>query len=228
MKYGIIIVLNIMLLVGVCSAGDKLDLKDEKVRLNYIVGYQVGGDLKRRGIEINREVLLKGVQDAVSANESLMTQKEMSVTLVDLQKKVTVVEKRRKQEEAEKNLAQGEAYLAENGKKFGVVTLPSGFQYKVLREGSGKTPGVKDTVTVHYRGTLIDGTEFDSSYSRKEPAVFRTDHVIEGWKKALRLMKTGSKWVVFIPPNLAYGERGAGRIGPNSTLIFDIELISTE
>jgi FKBP-type peptidyl-prolyl cis-trans isomerase FklB len=228
MKYGIIIVLDIMLFVGVCSASDKLDLKDEKVRLNYIVGYQVGGDLKRRSIEINGEKLLKGVQDAVSGNEPLMTREEMSVTLVDLQKKVTAAVKRQKQEEAEKNLVQGEAFLAENGKKFGVVTLPSGFQYMALREGSGKTPGVNDTVTVHYRGTLIDGTEFDSSYSRKEPAVFRADHVIAGWKEALQLMKTGSKWVIFIPPNLAYGEKGAGRIRPNSTLIFDIELISIE
>jgi FKBP-type peptidyl-prolyl cis-trans isomerase FklB len=228
MKYGIIIVLDIMLFVGVCSAGYILDLKDEKVRLNYIVGYQVGGDLKRRGIEINREMLLKGVQDAVSGNEFLMTREEMSVTLVELQKKVTAAEKRKKQEEAEKNLAQGETFLAENGKKVGVVTLPSGFQYKVLREGSGKKPGAKDTVTVHYRGTLIDGTEFDSSYSRKEPAVFRADHVIAGWKETLQLMKTGSKWVIFIPPNLAYGESGTGRIEPNSTLIFEIELLSIE
>jgi len=228
MKCGIIIVLDIMFFVGVCSAGDKLDLKNENVRLNYIVGYQVGGDLSHRDIEINREMLLKGVQDAVSGRESLMTREETRFTMIDLQKKVTAAEKRWRQEESERNLAQGEAFLAENGKKAGVVTLPSGLQYKVLKEGSGKKPSEKDTVTVHYRGTLLDGTEFDSSYSRKEPAVFRADHVIAGWKEALQLMKTGSKWITFIPPSLAYGEKGTGRIGPNSTLIFDIELISVE
>jgi FKBP-type peptidyl-prolyl cis-trans isomerase FklB len=125
-----------------------------------------------------------------------------------------------------KNLKEGKAFLAENGKKEGVTTLPSGLQYKVIREGTGVSPKATDNVTVHYKGTLIDGTEFDSSYKRNEPATFRTDRVIPGWTEALQLMKPGGRWQLFIPANLAYGERGAGsRIGPNSALVFEVELV---
>ena len=128
---------------------------------------------------------------------------------------------------AQDNLARGKAFLEENAKKEGVKTLPSGLQYRVIQEGSGATPGATDTVTVNYRGTLIDGTEFDSSYSRGKPATFRADRVIRGWTEALQMMKEGAKWELFIPPDLAYGERGAGgKIGPNSTLVFEVELVS--
>jgi FKBP-type peptidyl-prolyl cis-trans isomerase FklB len=126
-----------------------------------------------------------------------------------------------------KNKVEGEAFLAENGKKEGVVTLPDGLQYKILKEGDGAKPKATDTVTVHYRGTLISGTEFDSSYKRKEPVSFPVNGVIAGWTEALQLMKVGSKWQLFIPSTLAYGERGAGPdLGPNATLIFEVELIS--
>jgi FKBP-type peptidyl-prolyl cis-trans isomerase FklB len=129
----------------------------------------------------------------------------------------------------EKNKKEGEAFLAANKKKEGVITLPSGFQYKAIKEGTGKTPKATDTVTVNYRGTLIDGTEFDSSYKRGQPATFRVNGVIAGWTEALQLMKEGSKWELFIPANLAYGERGAGAaIGPNAVLIFEVELISVK
>jgi FKBP-type peptidyl-prolyl cis-trans isomerase FklB len=130
-------------------------------------------------------------------------------------------------EKAEKNLVESEKFLAENKAKEGVKTTASGLQYKVLKEGEGPSPKVGDTVTVNYRGTLIDGTQFDSSYDRGEPATFPLTGVIPGWTEALQLMKKGSKWMLYIPPNLAYGERGAGnRIPPNSTLIFEVELIS--
>jgi len=130
---------------------------------------------------------------------------------------------------SEKNKADGEKFLAENAKKAGVKVLPSGLQYKVITTGTGKSPKATDTVTTQYKGTLIDGTEFDSSYKRGEPATFPVSGVIPGWTEALQLMKEGAKWQLFLPPNLAYGERGAGRdIGPNSTLIFEVELISVK
>ena len=228
MKQMVIAVLSLALLSGICLADDNLNMKDEKVRVSYSVGYQVGGDFKRQGVDINPEVLLNGVQDALAGNDPLMPPQEMRTTLVDLQKKLAATQKQKMKAEAEKNLSEGKAFLEGNGEKEGVKTLPSGLQYKVIKEGSGRTPKADDTVTVHYRGTLIDGTEFDSSYSRGEPVTFRTDRVIVGWKEALQLMKEGAKWQLFIPPELGYGDKSAGRIEPNSTLIFDVELISVK
>lgn len=228
MKHVFIIVLSLTLFSGVCSARDDLDLEDRKVRLSYSVGYQVGGDFKRQGKDINPEVLLKGVQDARSGNKPLMTQKEMRITLINLQKAVAATQKQKMKEQAEKNLAKGMAFLGENGKKQGIKILPSGLQYKVITEGSGKTPGKTDTVMVHYRGTLIDGTEFDSSYRRNKPATFQVDRVIVGWTEALQLMKEGAEWQLFIPPELGYGNKRAGKIEPNSTLIFKVKLISVK
>jgi len=214
------------LFFGVCSAAGKLNLKDDKVRLSYSVGYQVGGDFLRQGTDINPELLLKGVDDALAGNEPLMTPEEMRTTLVDLQNKVATVKDQKGKVEAEKNLAEGKTFLAENAKKARVKTLPSGLQYKVIAEGSGRTPKAEDNVTVHYRGTLIDGTEFDSSYSRGKPATFGVGRVIAGWTEALQLMQEGAKWQLFIPPELAYGDKRTGNIEPNSTLIFEVELIS--
>lgn len=134
-----------------------------------------------------------------------------------------------RKQQAEENLSQGEAFLAENGKREGVVSLPSGLQYEVIHDGNGETPGNTDTVVTHYRGTLIDGKEFDSSHRRGEPASFPVNRVISGWTEALQLMTVGSKWKLFIPSDLAYGERGAGKvIGPNATLIFEIELLEIQ
>ena len=228
MKYLCIVVLCMALLFSVCLAGEPLDLKDDKVRVSYSVGFQVGGDFKRQGTDINPQVILKGIQDGLAGNEPLMTTEEMRTTLVELQKRVTAAQEQKMKAQAERNKAEGMAFLAENGKKKGVNTLPSGLQYKVITEGSGKKPGKTDTVTAHYRGTLINGTEFDSSYRRNKPATFRTDQVIAGWKEALQLMKEGAKWQLFIPPDLAYGNKKTGRIEPNSTLIFDVELISVQ
>jgi FKBP-type peptidyl-prolyl cis-trans isomerase FklB len=226
----LLIVPSVILLLGVCDAGEGMDRKadpaTEKVRTNYSIGYEVGGDLKRQGVEVDSGMLMKGVEDAVSGHEPLLTRQQMREILVDLQKRVVKGQEEKVKQEAARNLAEGEAFLAENGKKEGVVTLPSGLQYKVIKDGSGRRPKAEDTVAVHYRGRLIDGSEFDSSLKRGEPAVFKADHVIPGWKEALPLMKEGSKWQLFVPSALGYGQRRDGRIGPNSTLIFEVELVS--
>jgi FKBP-type peptidyl-prolyl cis-trans isomerase FklB len=229
MKQILIAILSVTLLFGICRAGDKLDMTDERVKLSYSVGYQVGGDFKRQGLDINPEMLLKGVQDSLLGKEPLMTPQEIRSTLAEVQKTVAAAQNQKNKAQVEKNLAEGRVFLAENAKKAGVKTLPSGLQYKVIKEGFGAMPIATDTVTVHYRGTLIDGTEFDSSYSRGKPATFGVGRVIAGWTEALQLMKAGARWQLFIPPDLAYGEKGAGsKIPPNSTLIFDVELISVQ
>lgn len=207
-------------------ADQRSDPATEKTRTNYSVGYQVGRDQKNQGVEIDPALLVKAVGDAFFGREPLMTRQEMRDVLVDLQKQVAKNQDEKVKQEADKNLATGEAFLAENSKREGVVTLPSGLQYKVIKEGSGRRPRSEDTVKVQYRGTLTDGTEFDNSMKRGEPAVFKADHVIPAWKEALALMKEGSKWQLFVPSSLGYGQRRNGRIGPNSVLIFEIELVS--
>ena len=227
MKHFVMVLVGTALLLSGCTADEKPQLKDENDRVNYSLGHQIGGDFKRQGVEVRSELVVKGIQDALSGAEPLMTPEEMNKTLMDLKKRIVTAQREERQQAAKDNLSKGKAFLEENAKKEGVKTLPSGLQYKVIQEGSGATPEATDTVVVHYRGTLIDGTEFDSSYSRGEPATFRADRVIRGWTEALQMMKEGDKWELFIPPELAYGERGAGaKIGPNSTLIFEVELIS--
>jgi FKBP-type peptidyl-prolyl cis-trans isomerase FklB len=220
-------VLVVAFLSGICFAGEKPELKGEKEKINYSIGYQLGGDLKRQGVGLDPDLLLKGIRDAVGGAEPRLSPQEMKKTLVDLKKKVVADDRMRRREEAGKYRAEGEVFLAENGKKEGVVTLPSGLQYKVLAAGNGKSPNPTDNVTVHYRGTLVDGTEFDSSYKRNKPATFGIDRVIPAWKEALPMMKEGAKWQLFVPAKLGYGPRGAGaKIPPNSTLLFEVELIS--
>ena len=215
---------------GICLAGENPELNDEREKISYSIGYQIGGDFKRQGIDFAPDLLVKGIQDAAGGAEPRISPREMRKTLVDLKKKVDADERKRQSEKAEKSRAEGEAFLAANGKKEGVVTLPSGLQYKVLAAGKGKSPKPTDNVTVHYRGTLIDGTEFDSSYIRNEPTTFQADRVIPGWKEALLMMKEGAKWQLFVPSELGYGERGASSAGipPNSVLLFEVELISVQ
>lgn len=229
MKQIFITLLSVLLFSNICLAAEKTALKDETDKVNYSVGYKVGADLKRQGVELNPEALVRGVQDAVGGAEPLMTQEEMRTTLMDLQQRVREAQQKQRKEIAQKNLETGKAFLAENAKKDGVTVLPSGLQYNVITKGDGKSPKATDKVTVHYRGTLIDGSEFDSSFKRGKPATFQLNRVIKGWTEALQLMTEGSKWRLFIPADLAYGERGAGAlIGPNTTLIFDVELLSVE
>ena len=227
MKLRWIVVLGILIFAVNVYAGENLELKDQKDKVSYSIGINIGNNLKRQSVEVNPDILLQGIKDVLSGGKTLMTDKEVAETMMNFQKELMAKQQIRMKELGEKNKKEGEAFLAENKKKEGVITLPSGLQYKVIKEGDGKIPAATDTVTVHYRGTLIDGTEFDSSYTRGQPVTFPVKGVVPGFSEALQLMKVGSKWQLFIPSNLAYGERGAGDdIGPNSTLIFDLELIS--
>ena len=227
MKYVLVSLLSIALLFSVCDAEEKLELKDQKNKESYSLGYQFGQNLKLQGVDINLDVYTSGIKDAVGGKEPQMSQEDIRATVTGLQQRLQAARQKELKETAAKNVEEGKKFLAENQKKEGIKTLPSGLQYKVIAEGSGKTPQATDTVTVNYKGTLIDGTEFDSSYKRSRPATFKVNGVIKGWTEALELMKEGSKWQLFIPPQLAYGERGAGRdIGPNATLIFEVELIA--
>jgi len=229
MKLLVSMVLGIVLLVSQANAEEKKALQTTKEKQSYSIGADMGNRLKSSAIDIDAEVLAQGLKDAVTGGKLLLTEQEMKETLAGLQKELMEKQAERTKQMSEKNKKEGEAFLSENKKKEGVKTLPSGLQYKVIKEGTGKTPKAEDTVVTNYRGTLTDGTEFDSSYKRGEPATFPVKGVIPGWTEALQLMKEGSKWELFIPSNLAYGERGAGNtIGPNATLIFEIELISVK
>jgi FKBP-type peptidyl-prolyl cis-trans isomerase FklB len=226
MKLKLIVILGILFLVSQVNAQENLVLKNQKDKISYIIGMDIGTNLKKQSIDIDSNILAKGVKDALAGTKPLLTEQEIQETMMAFQKEMMA-----KQEEiGKKNKKEGEAFLAENKKKEGVKTLPSGLQYKVIKAGTGKKPKLSDTVTAHYRGTLIDGTEFDSSYKRGQPATFPVSGgMIPGWTEALQLMEEGAKWQLFIPSNLAYDEKGAGRdIGPNATLIFEIELVSIQ
>lgn len=229
MKYAVTILISLILLSSVCYADEKLELKEQKDKESYSLGYQFGQNLKSQGVDINLDIYTSGIRDALGGKDSLMSQEEIRATIEELQKRVMAARQKELKEKAEKNLAESKAFLEGNKRKEGIKTLPSGLQYKVLVEGSGKTPKSTDMVTVHYRGTLINGSEFDSSYKKGQPSTFQVNGVIRGWSEALQLMKGGSKWQLFIPPELAYGESAAGgQIPPNSTLIFEVELISVK
>ena len=198
-------------------------LKDIKDKVSYSIGLNIGFNFKKQNVELNTDALMAGVKDAISGKKPLLDENQVRETMTAWTKEITEKQKAM----AEKNATEGEKFLGENKKKEGVKTTPTGLQYKVAKEGTGPQPKETDTVTVNYRGTLIDGTEFDSSYKRGEPATFPVTGVIKGWTEALQLMKVGSKYQLFIPPNLAYGERAMGPdISPNSTLIFEVELMS--
>jgi FKBP-type peptidyl-prolyl cis-trans isomerase FklB len=218
MKLRLIAVLGVLFLVSQVYGQGKLVLKNQKEKVSYIIGMDIGGNLKRQLIDVDPNIFARGIKDALSGEKPLLTEQEIQETMIAFQREVMEKQKKR-----------GEAFLAENKNKEGVKTLPSGLQYKVIKAGTGKIPKLNDTVTTHYRGTLIDGTEFDSSYKRGQPVSFQVSGVIPGWTEALQLMQEGAKWQLFIPSNLAYSERGAGGvIGPNATLIFEMELISIQ
>ena len=227
MKRLLITVLGVALLAGQACAGEKAVLKDEKDKVSYSIGLEIGNKLKSQAIDINADTLASGIKDALSGSKPLMTEKEIQETMTAFQKEMMAKQAEKTKALAEKNKKEGDAFLAENKKKEGIKTTSSGLQYKVLKDGEGPMPKATDTVTVNYRGTLLDGTEFDSSYKHGEPATFPVNGVVPGWVEALQLMKVGSKFQLFIPSGLAYGERAAGQqIGPNSTLIFEVELFS--
>ncbi len=209
------------------KSGEDPALKSVMDRASYSIGLSIGKNLKSDAVEVDLANLSRGIKDGLGGSKPLLTETESREAIAAFQKELQAKKAEKAKGLADKNLKDGEAFLAENKKKEGVKTTASGLQYKVIKAGTGKTPKATDTVTTHYRGTLIDGTQFDSSYDRGEPASFPVKGVIKGWTEALQLMPVGSKWQLFIPSSLAYGERGAGDdIGPNATLIFDIELIS--
>ena len=218
---------SVFLFAGQIWAAEGVELKTQKDKVSYAIGVNVGKGMQQQSVDINPDIFAKGLKDAMKGAKLAMPDEEMRQVMTAFQKEMTEKQAVKMKALAEKNKKEGEAFLAANKKKEGVKTLSSGLQYKVIREGTGQTPKSTDTVTTNYRGTLIDGTEFDSSYRRGQLAKFPVNGVIPGWTEALQLMKVGSKWQLFIPSNLAYGERGAGNIiGPNATLIFDVELIS--
>jgi FKBP-type peptidyl-prolyl cis-trans isomerase len=207
-----------------------LTLKTQKEKASYAIGMNIGKNLKRDSVEVDPAVLYRALKDAYSGSKLLLTDEEAKSALTTLQTEVRAKEEAKTKAAAVENKKTGEAFLAANKTKEGVVTLPSGLQYKIIKEGTGPKPTAEDTVLCHYRGTLVDNTEFDSSYKRGEPLKIPVGGVIKGWTEAIQLMPVGSKWQLFIPSDLAYGERGApgSPIGPNSTLVFEVELISIE
>ncbi len=201
------------------AAPGATELKSLKEKASYAMGLNMGNWIKSNGFEFDVKLLTRGLQDAVDNAKPLLSPQEAESAMKEFQ-----TESRKLS--TDKNKAVGGQFLTDNAKKPGVVTLPSGLQYKIITEGAGPKPKATDTVVTNYRGTLIDGTEFDSSYSRNEPAEFPVNGVIKGWTEALQLMGVGAKWELFVPSELAYGERGAGgKIGPHATLIFEVELL---
>jgi len=216
------------MIAGSACGQDKPDLKDVRQKTSYALGTDIGTNLKRQEVDLDAKALAAGIADALGG-KPLMSEAEVRETLDQLRAKMMAGAEAKAKVAGEKNLKEGEAFLAANGKKDGVKTTASGLQYKVLKPGTGATPKPSDEVKVHYHGTLIDGTVFDSSVERGEPISFPVTGVIPGWVEALQLMKVGDKWQIYIPSKLAYGERGAGgKIGPNSALIFDVELLGIE
>jgi FKBP-type peptidyl-prolyl cis-trans isomerase FklB len=204
-------------------------LETQKDKLSYAIGMNIGAGMKKDGVDVDPDILEQGLKDALTASKPLMTEAEAQTVMTEFRTEMIKKKQDEAQRVGEANKQAGQQFLATNKTKEGVVTLPDGLQYKILKEGTGPKPTATDTVTVNYRGTLINGTEFDSSYKRNEPTTFGVNQVIKGWTEALQLMPVGSKWQLFIPSDLAYGERSpAPEIGPNSTLVFDVELLSIQ
>jgi FKBP-type peptidyl-prolyl cis-trans isomerase FklB len=204
-------------------------LKTDKDKQSYAIGLNIGKSMKHDGVEIDTAALARGIKDALAGGKVLMTDDEIKATLTALSASLKKASEAKAAALGNKNKTEGDAFLAANKSKDGVVALPSGLQYKILKEGSGPKPTASDSVVCNYKGTLLDGTEFDSSYKRGQPATFPVGQVIKGWTEALQLMPVGSKWQLFVPSDLAYGPRSpGGEIGPNSTLVFEVELLSIQ
>jgi len=221
-----VVILSVLILFSVCRA-DGPQIDKERTRESYSLGYEFGANITRQEIDVDIDVLLSAARDALEGRKPSLNPEEIRNTLKDLQRKVTTAQDVRYRERMAKNHEEGRAFLEENKKKEGVKTLPSGLQYIILNEGAGSMPKATDMVKVNYRGTLIDGTEFDSSYSGSGPLIIHVNGMMQGWTEALQLMQVGSKWKIFVPTELAYGERKFSRIPPKSALIFEIELLAS-
>lgn len=224
---------NWIVVVGVClllpvmaGAEDAPAFKSQKEKISYGIGVGVARDFKLRGVELDVDAFLKGLRDELSGSKLLMTEKDLDATMDAYAHELRLKKEQAEKITAEENRKAGEAFLAENAKKEGVVSLPSGLQYKVLKAGKGDKPTEADAVQINYRGTLINGTEIDSSYRKTEPVIVKMKGVVPGLREALKLMSPGAWWQIFIPSQLAYGDRRVYEIGPNATLIFEVELVS--
>ena len=204
-------------------------LTTQKQKASYAIGMNIGKSLQKDSVDVDPNVLVRGLRDGLAGNKSVLSDEDAKAALAAVQNDVRKTQEAKIQVVGDVNKKEGDAFLAANKTKEGVVTLPSGLQYKILKEGTGPKPTATDNVVCNYKGTLLDNTEFDSSYKRGQPATFPVGQVIHGWTEALQLMPVGSKWQLFIPPDLAYGPRGAGPdIGPNATLVFEVELLSIQ
>lgn len=204
-------------------------LESQKDKESYAVGMSFGSSLRSQSVDVDLDILMRGLKDSLAGGQTLMTDEEERAVLTALRAGLQKRKEERMTQAGEANIKEGQEFLAANKSKDGIITLPSGLQYKILKAGTGAKPTSSDSVVCNYRGTLITGTEFDSSYKRGQPATFPVSGVIKGWTEALQLMPVGSKWQLYIPPDLAYGVRGAPpNIGPNATLIFEVELISIQ
>lgn len=221
--------LTLLVIAAQAKAQEGTILKDQMDKVSYSLGLNIGNNLKKQSINVNPDLLARGIKDAVSGAKPLMTEAQVEEVLKAFQKEMTSKQQAEMSALGAKNKKEGEAFLAANKTKEGVKTLPSGLQYKVIKQGTGPKPKATDTVKTNYKGSLIDGSVFDSSEAHGGPATFPVNGVIKGWTEALQLMEVGSEWQLFVPTELAYGERGAGEvIGPNATLVFDVELLSIE
>jgi len=222
MKLRVLLATSILALQLPVHAQDSKPLSSNVEKFSYGIGLQIGQQLKKQGMTgLDTEAIAMAIEDVLQGNELRVTMQDMQVAATAYQNELNA----QKLAAGEKNKATGEAFLEENSTRDGVVVLDSGLQYRIVKPGKGESPTETDTVKVHYRGRLLDGTEFDSSYGRGQPTELGVGQVIPGWQEALQLMPVGSKWEVWIPASLAYGTQGAGTIGPNETLHFDIELI---
>lgn len=201
------------------------DISSEKGKLSYAVGWDIGEDIKRRGAEFDVESIIAAIRDSVAGSPAKVPNEEMVAMLTALQQKVRQEQAEAFRVLAEANAAESAAFLAANASKSGVVTLPSGVQYRVIDEGDGARPGMESTVKVHYRGSKMNGLEFDSSFARGVPEEFTVSSVLRGWQDVLPLMKIGATWQVFVPPEMAFGARGNPPVGPNEALTFDLKLV---
>jgi FKBP-type peptidyl-prolyl cis-trans isomerase FklB len=226
MKISTLLPVVLAAMIAPSFAQTKVPLTEQRDKVGYSIGTNIGSSMKRDGLDVNIDALVAGLRDAFSGAAPQLSPEEQKATLQAFQQAMQEKSTAAQAARGDKAKQEGEAFLAANKNKEGVKTLPSGLQYKVLAEGKGEQPKPTDKVSVNYRGTLVDGKEFDSSYKRGEPATFGVNEVIKGWSEALPLMKPGAKWQLFVPANMAYGERGAGEdIPPNSTLVFEVELL---
>jgi FKBP-type peptidyl-prolyl cis-trans isomerase len=227
LKSSITTLIILLLLPAALFTRQKETLQTQKGKVSYSIGLGFGRNMKQQSIDVSLDLLMRGVKDGLGNGKPALSDSDMQQTMAAWQREMMAKMNEVQKKVGEKNKKEGEAFLAENKKKAGVMTLPSGLQYKILKDGTGKSPKATDTVVAHYRGTLINGKEFDSSYKRGQPLTFPVNKMIAAWGEALQKMKVGSKWQLFVPSNLGYGEIGSGQdIGPNAALIFEVELLA--